>query len=76
MTGNLILKNANVDWTLSTNYKLSHNNIPIRKITFLNKVFNLSNSKLDLHEISYKKILSNKIFYQWSQLKILLLISS
>ena len=62
MTGNLILKNANVDWTLSTNYKLSHNNIPIRKITFLNKVFNLSNSKLDLHEISYKKILSNKGF--------------
>ena len=41
---------------------MTKENKAIRKIKFLNKEFNLSNSNLNLHEESYKKILNNKGF--------------
>ena len=62
MVGSLKLENAEVNWILSTDYKLCKNNRPIRKIRFLNKQFNLSNSDINLHLLSYKKILKNKGF--------------
>ncbi len=62
LIGYLKLENAEINWILSTNPHMTKDNKAIRKIKFLNKEFNFSNSNLDLHEESYKKILNNKGF--------------
>ncbi len=75
MAGLLNLKNAKIKWILSTNFKLCKTNRPIRKIKLLKEEFNLSNPKLDLHEISYKKILENKGFNLNSSIESLKLVN-